>query len=93
VINSFQGVYGDEADLARTWKVGDEVPFMDFKSSSTSKQIAAYDFSYKQDDEIIFEIRGANGANICQISCLPNEMEVLLKSNLKFRVKEIEVIP
>ncbi|TDO94890.1 ADP-ribosyltransferase domain-containing protein [Flavobacterium sp. 245] len=88
--NVYRGVYGAEADLARTWKVGDEVPFKDFKSSSTSKQVAAYDFSYVKGDEIIFEIKGANGANICGISCLPNEMEVLLKSNLKFKVIEID---
>ena len=88
--NVFRGVYGAEANLAKTWKVGDDVPFKDFKSSSTNKQVAAYDFAEKYDSDVFYEIIGANGRSVCGISCVPNEMEVLLKSNLKFKVKEIQ---
>lgn len=88
--NVFRGVYGAEANLANTWKVGDDVPFKDFKSSSTNKQVAAYDFAEKYDSDVFYEIIGANGRSVCGISCVPNEMEVLLKSNLKFKVKEIQ---
>ncbi|WP_217643747.1 ADP-ribosyltransferase domain-containing protein, partial [Flavobacterium frigoris] len=89
--NVFRGVYGAEANLAKSWKVGDEIPFKDFKSSSTNKQVAAYDFSYSKGESVIYEIKGANGSNVCGISCMPNEMEVMFRSNLKFKVKEVDL--
>lgn len=79
--NVFIGVYGEEASLAKTWKVGDEITFKDFKSSSTDKQIAVYDFADKYGSNVFYEIVKPKGNNVCRISCLPNEMEILLKSN------------
>lgn len=37
----------------------------------------------------MYEIKGAKGYNVCSISCSPEEMEILLQSNLKFKVTEI----
>lgn len=88
--NVFRGVYGEEAIQAKTWKVGDEIIFKDFKSSSIDRQTAAYDFANKYGSSIFYEIINSKGSNICKISCIPNEMEVLLKSNQKFRVLKIE---
>ncbi|MDR1877076.1 MAG: hypothetical protein LBQ84_05580, partial [Flavobacteriaceae bacterium] len=87
--NTFRGVHGAEADIAKTWKVGEEITFKDFKSSSTKIQIAAYNFSYKYGDNVVYEIVGSKGYNVCNISCNPNEMEILLQSDLKFRVKDV----
>lgn len=86
----FRGVYGEEALVAKNWKVGDEILFKDFKSSSSNRQIAAYDFSYNNGENIIYEISGAKASNICDISCLKDEMEILLKSSQKFKVKEVK---
>ncbi len=87
--NVFRGVYGQEATTAKTWIVDQEIQFKDFKSSSTNKQLAAFEFSQKYNGDVIYEIIGAKGCNICSIACIPNEMEVLLKSNLKFKIKNI----
>jgi hypothetical protein len=88
--NVFRGVYGQEATLAKTWQVGDEIPFKDFKSSSINRQTAAYEFSYNKGENVVYEIIGGKGSNVCGISCIPNEMEVMLKSGQKFKVKEIK---
>ncbi len=88
--NVFRGVHGQEATIAKTWNVGDDIPFKDFKSSSINRQTAAYEFSYNKGENVVYEIIGGKGSNVCGISCIPNEMEVMLKSGQKFRVKEIK---
>lgn len=74
--NVFRGVYGQEATIAKTWNIGDEIPFKDFKSSSINRQTAAYEFSYNKGENVVYEIIGGKGSNVCGISCIPNEMEV-----------------
>ncbi len=85
----FRGIYGEEANIASNWKKGDKVKFKEFKSTSTNIQKAAYEFSYKHSDDMLIEIRGAKGANVCDISCSPDEMEVILKSGQEFKVIDV----
>ncbi|WP_417443579.1 ADP-ribosyltransferase domain-containing protein [Joostella sp.] len=85
----FRGIHGDEVTIADGWKKGDLVDFKDFKSSSTSIETAAYEFSYKQGYDVVLEIKNADGYNICNISCSPSEMEILLSSGQKFEVIDI----
>nr|MBP8097425.1 hypothetical protein [Saprospiraceae bacterium] len=87
----YRGVYGKEAEIALKWTINDVVHFIDFKSSSIDKQIAAYDFASANKSDVLIEIIGANGKNICEVSCIPDEMEVLLNSNLAFKVTKIEL--
>jgi hypothetical protein len=88
--NVFRGVYGQEATLAKTWQVGDEIPFKDFKSSSTSKEIAVNRFADQNGGDVFYEIIGGKGANVCGVSCMQTEMEILLKSNQRFKVKQVQ---
>jgi hypothetical protein len=81
----FRGVKGDEAVLAKTWQVNDNINFKDFKSTSTSSSVAN-DFA----GDVVYEIVNPKGYNVCGISCLPGEAEVLFKSGSNFKVKEIK---
>jgi len=85
----FRGIHGSEVTIADGWKKGGLVDFKDFKSSSTSIETAAYEFSYKQGYDVVLEIKNADGYNICNISCNPSEMEILLSSGQKFEVIDI----
>lgn len=38
---------------------------------------------------MILEIRNSTGYSICDISCIPSEMEILLQNGQKFEVIEI----
>jgi hypothetical protein len=88
----FRGVYGAEADLAKTWKVGDDIVFKDFKSSSIKESVAV-SFSERNGSNVIYEITNPRGYNICDVSCLPTEAEVLFKSGSQFKVKELTYLP
>ena len=81
----FRGVKGDEAILAKTWKEGDNVSFNDFKSTSTKSSVAN-EFA----GDVVYEISNPKGRNICGVSCLPGESEVLFKPGSNFKVKEIK---
>lgn len=81
----FRGVKGNEAILAKTWKEGDNVSFNDFKSTSTKASVAN-EFA----GDVVYEISNPKGRNICGVSCLPGESEVLFKSGSNFKVKEIK---
>tara|TARA_R110000751_G_scaffold307924_1_gene435703 strand:+ start:2760 stop:7571 length:4812 start_codon:yes stop_codon:yes gene_type:complete len=85
----FRGITGEEVKNINNWKIGDNIIFKDFKSTSTSIEIAAYRFSYRYGYDVVLEIINANGSNICKISCLPGEMEVLLLSGQNFKVINI----
>lgn len=85
----FRGIHGDEVTIADGWKKGDLVDFKDFKSSSTSIETAAYEFSYNKGYDVVLEIKNVDGYNICNISCSPSEMEILLSSGQKFEVIDI----
>ncbi|MBC8766595.1 fibronectin type III domain-containing protein [Arenibacter sp. BSSL-BM3] len=85
----FRGIRGVEVKNINNWKIGDNIIFKDFKSTSTSVEIAAYRFSYRYGYDVVLEIINANGSNICKISCLPGEMEVLLLSGQNFKVINI----
>ncbi|MBK9680378.1 MAG: hypothetical protein IPO69_16185 [Saprospiraceae bacterium] len=40
--------------------------------------------------DVIYEILNPKGYNICQISCLPGEAEILFKSGSKFKILKTE---
>ncbi|MFA0964949.1 ADP-ribosyltransferase domain-containing protein [Roseivirga sp. BDSF3-8] len=83
----FRGIKGEEAALAKTWNVGDEIPFSDFKSSSTELSTALKP-AFMED--VLYEIVNPKGYNICDVSCLPHEAEILFKSGTKFEVVNIK---
>ena len=83
----FRGVSGEEADLARTWKKGDEVDFADYKSTSEDMVMGAY---YNVDNEVVYEIINPKGASLSSISYYNNELEVLLQRGQKFKVIDIQ---
>jgi hypothetical protein len=85
----FRGCGQAESQLAKTWKVGDDINFKDFKSTSINENTAT-DFMNKGSGDVIYEIANPKGYNICNISCLPGEAEILFKSGAKFKVKKIE---
>jgi hypothetical protein len=87
--NVYRGVYGVEADIARTWNPGDNITFKDFKSSSTDTGVA-YDFSIGNGGNVVYEISNPKAYDICSISCLPGEAEVLFGSKSKFRVTAVD---
>jgi hypothetical protein len=84
-VKVFRGVSGDEATLAKTWNIGDEINFKDFKSTSTSTSVAN-DFT----GDVFYEIANPKGKAVCGISCLPGESEVLFKSGSNFKVTNID---
>jgi TANFOR domain-containing protein len=88
----FRGVYGAEADLAKSWKVGDDIIFPDFKSSSISEEVAQ-SFMARNGGDVIFEISNPKGYNICEISCLPTEGEILFKAKSHFKVVDLSYAP
>jgi hypothetical protein len=88
--NVQRGVYGVEADIAKTWNPGDDITFKDFKSSSTDADVA-YDFSIGNSGNVVYEISNPIAYDICGISCLPGEAEVLFKSKSKFRVTAVDL--
>lgn len=87
--NVFRGVSSNEADAANNWKVGEQVQFKDYKSTSTDTRVAAVNFSSKRGSGVIYEIVGANGSKVSDMSDFAGEQEVLLRSDSKFIVKEI----
>jgi hypothetical protein len=79
----YRGVKGGESTYIKDFKKGENVPFSDFKSTSTSTNVAG-DFA----GDVIYEITNPKGKLICDISCLP-ESEVLFNSNSTFLVEDI----
>ncbi|CAA0148953.1 ADP-ribosyltransferase domain-containing protein [Tenacibaculum maritimum] len=88
----FRGCGQAESQLAKTWNVGDEITFKDFKSSSVNEGIAE-GFMNSGGGDVIYEISNPKGYNICDISCSPNEAEIFFKSGSKFRVDELTFQP
>jgi hypothetical protein len=88
----FRGVSGAEADLAKSWKVGEDIAFKDFKSSSVNESVAQT-FMEKKGGDVMFEISNPKGYNICDVSCIPGEAEILFKSGSQFKVKELTYLP
>lgn len=41
-------------------------------------------------DDVLYEIVNPKGYNICNVSCLPGEAEILFKSGSKFEVIDIK---
>ncbi len=88
----FRGCGQAESQIAKTWLVGDEIPFKDFKSSSISES-TAINFMNSGSGDVIYQISNPKGYNICNISCLPGEAEILFKSGAKFKVTELTYLP
>ncbi|WP_068473054.1 ADP-ribosyltransferase domain-containing protein [Saccharicrinis aurantiacus] len=88
----YRGCGQAESQLAKNWKVGDEITFKDFKSSSVKENVALK-FMNDQDGDVIYEISNPKGYNICEISCLSNEAEIFFKSGSKFNVDELTFQP
>ncbi len=84
----FRGVYGEEARIAKSWKKGDEIIFKDYKSSSINENIAQQ-FS----GDVLYEISNPKGYNICNISCLRGEVEIIFKAGSKFEVIDLSYLP
>ena len=88
----YRGIYGDEADIAKKWKVGDDITFKDFKSSSVSDNVAE-SFMHSNGGDVVYEISNPKGYDICKISCIPGESEIVFKSGSLFKVKELSYLP
>jgi len=88
----FRGCGQAESQLAKTWKVGDDITFKDFKSTSISDDVAEK-FMSKGNGDVIYEIANSKGYNICNISCMTDEAEILFKSGAKFKVTELTYLP
>jgi NAD:arginine ADP-ribosyltransferase len=88
----FRGCGQAESQLAKTWKVGDDITFKDFKSTSINENTAT-NFMNSGSGDVIYEIANPKGYNICNISCLPGEAEILFKSGAKFKVTELTYLP
>lgn len=60
----FRGCGQAESQLAKTWKVGDDITFKDFKSTSISDDIAEK-FMSKGNGDVIYEIANPKGFRTC----------------------------
>ncbi|MGB4902595.1 MAG: ADP-ribosyltransferase domain-containing protein, partial [Saprospiraceae bacterium] len=85
----FRGCGELESQIAKKWNVGDFIKFDDFKSSSIYEN-TAINFMNLGSGDVIYEILNPKGYNICQISCLPGEAEILFKSGSKFKILKTE---
>ena len=81
-----------ESNVAKSWAIGDEIIFKDFKSSSTTVRVAE-DFMKKDYGDVIYEISNPKGIDICEISCFSTEGEVFFTSGSKFRVIDLTFQP
>jgi hypothetical protein len=88
----FRGVGKAEADIAKTWKVGDDITFKDFKSSSIKEEVAE-GFMNRGGGDVIYEISNPKGYDICGISCFTTEGEIFFRSGSKFKVTELTYQP
>ena len=75
-------MYRGLGGTAMNFKVGDEITWSGFSSVSKRKEVAA-NFAK---NGFIFEIRGASGYPLSSFSAYPDEEEVLLDLDSKFRV-------
>jgi hypothetical protein len=87
---TYRGVYGNEAGVANTWAEGQEITFLDFKSTSSDEQVA-FDFALRNSGDVVYEVSSnGNKYSVCQISCIEGEAEVLFPSGRRFRITSIE---
>ena len=88
----YRGVSGKEAEVAKTWSIGDVIEFKDFKSSSLSEE-KALKFITNNNRDVLFEISNPKGKKICTISCSTDELEILFRKGSKFKIKELTYQP
>lgn len=84
----FRGCGQGESEIAKTWNIGEEITFKDFKSTSINQSTAS-EFMNMGGGDVIYEISNPLGYNICNISCLPGQAEILFKSGAKFEVTNV----
>jgi len=80
-----------ELGFINFWKRDKTITFKNFLSTSEDKTVA---HSFRRDEgiSVLFEIESKNGRKIKELSELPNEEEVLFKSNSKFGITSVEKI-
>ena len=87
-----RGVFGEEAFLAKTLKVGDNLTFNSFKFTSKSDEIAELLMNNNGRD-VFFEIESKTGKAIENVSHHANEAEVLFDTGKRFKVIETTFKP
>ncbi|GJM33487.1 MAG: hypothetical protein DHS20C18_24880 [Saprospiraceae bacterium] len=85
----YRGAYGAEGEIAKTWSVGEEIGFQDFKSCS-SDVVVANGFAVDNGGDVVYEITNPLAYDVTNMSFFPQESEVLFKSNSRFRVVHTE---
>ncbi len=85
----YRGVRGGEAVEAKLWNVGDEVEFLDFKSTSYDQNIAN-SFAIDNDGDVVYVISNGNAPEISTVSYFASESECLFPTNSRFRVTSID---
>ena len=75
----YRGVSGKEAEVAKTWPIGDDIEFKDFITNNNR--------------DVLFEISNPKGKKICTISCSTDELEILFRKGSKFKIKELTYQP
>lgn len=78
----YKGTYGTRAEIAKTWKVGDNIVMNDFVSTTTLLTVARRFMT-----DVMIEIHNPLGYDISSLSNTISEDEVLFKSGSNFIVK------